>query len=163
MGTETERCTIGVLCVTHQGCVWKEQCSAVIKIEICGISENRLSCHRCTAGMTSPLCYQPSPQSPLLYQGNKGKQSVREEKRETGVGVLGWTEWAEEKEREREMECLKQKSEGGGGGGCWCPVYGCHFIFLCSSIALFSSPHSISQTLYVWRPASILCVAFSFC
>lgn len=124
MRTEMERNTINVLCVTHQGCVWKEHCSAGLKIEICGISENRLSCHRCTAGMTSPLCCQPSPKDCSCTVEMKGSRAWgKKRQRERGVGVLGWTERAEE----RETECWKQKRQKGGKDRG--TVFGCCFIF----------------------------------
>lgn len=157
-----ERNTISVLCVTHQGCVWKEHCSAGLKIEICGISENRLSCHRCTAGMTSPLCCQPSPKDcscTVKMKGSRawGRKKERESESETGVGVFGWTERGE---RDRVFET---KEKGGGVGGWRALSLAAVSFSLCSSLAFFSSLQSITQTLYVWRPASILRLAFSIC
>lgn len=156
-----ERNTISVLCVTHQGCVWKEHCSAGLKIEICGISENRLSCHRCTAGMTSPLCCQPSPKDcscTVKMKGSRawGRKKERERARQ-GWGCLGG------QREERETECLKQKRRGAVWGGWRALSLAAVSFSLCSSLAFFSSLQSITQTLYVWQPASILRLAFSIC
>lgn len=60
------------------------------------------------------------------------------------MGVLGWTERAEE----RETECWKQKRQKKRGRIDALSMAAVSFS-LCSSIALFSTLHSITQTLYV--------------
>lgn len=72
----------------REGCVKIHAAQHSYKQTFCGISENRLSCHRCTAGMTSLIACQPPPKD-CSHTVHKRRERMRWRQREHLWATVG--------------------------------------------------------------------------